>query len=463
MYCVLFSFQPHPYCLEDTLAVNYSRTYCRKTLVNICIIRILIMDCYILEYPLLLVDDAPVYQNSLETTNPQQSSMCQDYSEADEKKPGLNKTTSKGDYDDAIVVRKKTQGDTNRPPAIKQQPTVSSYSDGDGNRSEYDDNLISALNEQVCNLKSQIDKQQKCYRKREERLRQLYEEELDIIEEEYQQSMLQLIRKHRPDKTQTTKLGKAPVIKLLSASTLTSKSVSSNTVTIRTSTKGCNTESCLTHQKERTIPDFGSENSETDVLYDQTQSLHSRLDNLIVRLSECSVSINNLKSTENIQNIKKAQNKMLRQKGYGHNSPPQVKLSLNMVVEPTKEILKDDEKTRNEKSTGQTPNCSASHTKPPDPIVDKVEQATNVLEAGDQGWQVVRSKRYRKRQHFSNEASVIAAAINHTPRARPVRQTSAKLVGSAPEVNPRSYASKLQLTKPGKRNGAAAAKKKIGM
>lgn len=301
-------------------------------------------------------------------------------------------------------------------------------------------------------LESQLERQQQCYRKREQKLKQLYEEELDIVEEEYQQSMLDAISKHQNEvliKKHNKRVRKE------------SKSVSADLNAIRpgnqelekvsTCSTGCNTESYLSPVRSNitlnTIESLSE--SEADLLHQKTLSIYSRLDKLIHRFNDCSLTIKALDKQEITAAGIKSPNKSRRQRKKQNRPQPVVTQLQQSNKQPNNKSAAADvspvdsiEPSRQSSDYGSLPHTaqySAHH--------DEEKPTSVVTDDGDAGWEVVKSRRQRRQRAYQNEACVIAVAINNVPEMRPQRKGSMPL--KPDRCRQSSYASKLQY---GRRN-----------
>lgn len=170
---------------------------------------------------------------------------------------------------------------------------------------------IKRLSKTIDDLKRQLVHQRNFYLKKEQRLKSLYEEELEVMEEQVQQDFVDEIRKYRAqidnlradseatrsNKVQGTAL---PVTKVKETQTDTTKKVSKQVSTNKLKSKGSNSKKLV---DKSTSPYSGIieslegnlMNREVDLMHRQTQMLHYRLNKVLESFNHCSTEIDGLK------------------------------------------------------------------------------------------------------------------------------------------------------------------------
>ena len=420
-------------------------------------VAIFTMDYYILEYPLFSCNDerynslnGPLQPPSLNGVGDQ----CQPVTLPNQRgsingtetnTPDSSSRSSSGE----IEVHRSSNSES---PSSKQ--TVIAHSNEKTCNSDAKSfpelDQLDALKRRVSWLESQLVRQQQCYKKREDRLKQLYEEELDIAEEEHQKTMLEMIKKCQSRKcvtlTPVNTLGERSLKS--TAARKKNKSVSTDlslgetwnlTNAAECVTVGCNTESYPMMNEEGITLNYIESHSEAEILHKQTQSIYSRLDKLIGRFTDCSHVISTLDNGCDQANNKTPSRRRRRRKQpvqpqsdqlnrQGDHSPAQI------VPDRKSAVYSSMKNSPCNVSTGQeSPNQpSQLDISPPEKGDGATEAEIGVSNDGDAGWELVTSKRQRRfRTTYQNEACVIAAAINNVPLVHLLKKRANQLPNSS--------------------------------
>lgn len=397
---------------------------------------------------------------------------------------------------------------------FENEKSTASKNKGDGvignknNQSQSSDSeaLVPVLNRQIKSLELRLERQQKCFRKHEIKLKALYEEEIDVIEDDYRKTLLNVIyEKHNYTRTTFSLSEQLPkgVVPSISHGTQVDIHVGScncskqsiNPFAKVTVNKGCNTEPTLvtdsTSQSPSEMGDLkNSSMPDPEEILPDTEELFNKLSSLVHRFNKCASFINNTPNDKDKDEIATA-------------NPPSSRASVHSVKTVSKskrrrykkrqrfnETIKSPRKFQStstnvasgEISVLESPRREVSksgsmiHTTLPPclptPFIITTRAEQNNASGGDyptpddnQGWQTVRSRRnvqQLKRAAALNklnsqtEAGTIAQAINAVPKRyaqiNRSAQFSAKPTKRNSKVDPCSYSGKLQLGKSSHKN-----------
>lgn len=336
--------------------------------------------------------------------------------------------------------------------------------------------LVKSLRQQITNLTVRLDKQQKCHQIREQKLQALYEEELDIVEEDYQANVHNLIQRLRGDRLDQRESASTSFDSTSKATPVTLSTAATNTISPvvdasapRTVDKCVNTNSNKLREQPHdfAVPKNGGDTDEdVDGL---VSKLYTKLSDVDACLKMCSKELNSLNSneccmlrTESLLSLVAVQSVGARDK-----TKPRKRRRRNKFGNALKSPRKDQSTTAVHIPVRSSPSL-LTHSISDKPIAVNQTSSKMKITTGDSstslnlagltaaeqrqlseiddsyGWQTVRPRRHRQPKSSHTEAGLIAKAINNVPRDRkqPVRM-NAKM-----KVDPLSYSGKLQLGKP---------------
>ena len=398
------------------------------------------MDYVVFEYPIIELTDN--YNELAGIGNTRQDEDISQQSDVDSDSPTYQ------DFSDGHYYRLRNRqgyyefnGDNNE--GIN---TGNSKKAGSINRNK-SERTIACLRQQVRNLSLRLDKQKLCAKMREEKLKNLYEEELDGIEEDYQKSILHLIQQQKevrpplisdiPTESRGTQVSEC-------GAQQAKTSLNSTTVD-----KACNTIPC----------DFdNNKDEEMDSLISQAHGLFSRLSNLISRVDNCSAEIKNI-TKENENRNKNAASAISKSVSAGDTTNK----SKSRRYRKRQKLCENMKSPRKESMT--TANVDPKILNKPTNIEKKTEKPATTIQQGlirsnygdtflvagytpegsenedEQGWQTVRPRKLKSFKQSYTEAGAIARAINN-PKPRRTQTTQSLYITA--RTDPKSYAGRLK-------------------